>query len=234
MGVVTKIDKCERGIRAKLECRSDADLKLALGYPFQMYFLSPFVLFASILILLSYVAVRNRTQEEIDKCVGFSQARQNEEDYFNNHPELMDMPPHFKGTKQVRSTFCILLILSLTPTQLASKLTEIQAERIRSTLPKVRDTIRDRLRAQRTELASLPTELSSGSDCSHRFVLPPLFTSISFSPLFRRLFRCYRFTELVQKFTQMLSQLIHGDYGIYMPDNEMRIIILPTKEIKQR
>ncbi len=33
VGVVTKIDTCERGIRAKLECSSSADLKLALGYP---------------------------------------------------------------------------------------------------------------------------------------------------------------------------------------------------------
>ena len=171
--MVTKIDKCERGIRAKLECSSDADLKLALGYPFQMFFFV-FCFFVILnyflfLILQRYVAVRNRTQEEIDKCVGFTVARQNEEDYFNNHPELRDMPPHFKGTKQVCSHIHLVpRSTSYIFKQLATKLTQIQAERIRSILPKVRDTIRDRLRTQRAELHALPTELSSGSDCSHR------------------------------------------------------------------
>ena len=131
------------------------------------------------LILQRYVAVRNRTQEEIDKCVGFAVARQNEEDYFNNHPELMDMPPHFKGTKQVCSLIHLVpFSTSYIFKQLATKLTQIQAERIRSILPKVRDTIRDRLRAQRAELHALPTELSSGSDCSHR--LSSTFLSLFF------------------------------------------------------
>jgi len=160
VGVVTKIDKCELGIRSKLECRTEADLKLALGY----------------------VAVRNRTQDEIDTRLSFEEARKLEKDYFDSHPELGDMPPHYKGTLK-----------------LATKLTEIQIERIRSILPKVRETIRERLRLQRTELSSLPLELISPGDCS------------------------YRFTELLQAFVKNLSQLIVGEYDRYMDDNEMHI-----------
>jgi len=44
IAVVTKIDKCEKGIKAKIEGTAEDSVKLKLGY----------------------VAVRNRTQEEID------------------------------------------------------------------------------------------------------------------------------------------------------------------------
>lgn len=52
--------------------------------------------------------------------------------------------------------------------KLATKLTDIQIERIRHILPRVRDTIRERLRDQQKEFSKMPLELLSGIECCNR------------------------------------------------------------------
>ena len=117
------------------------------------------------------MAVRNRTQDEIDSGLSFDEARVREEEYFSSHSELADLPSHYKGTKQVAlQRIFYVLNFSYLMLQLAMKLTEIQIERIRSILPKVRETIGERLRSQRREQSLLPLELSSSVDCAQRCV----------------------------------------------------------------
>jgi len=117
IGVVTKIDKCEKGIRSKLEGKGPGNLILKLGY----------------------VAVRNRTQEEIDANMSFSECRMKESLYFNSHPELKNMPHHYLGIEE-----------------LAKKLTDIQTSRIHAILPKIRSDIDSLLLKCHSDLKKTP------------------------------------------------------------------------------
>jgi len=68
IGVITKVDIAERGIRRKLDTAVD-QLGLALGV----------------------VAIRNRSQEEIDRHVSWESSREMEKLYFRSHPELSSL-----------------------------------------------------------------------------------------------------------------------------------------------
>eukprot|EP01113_Clastostelium_recurvatum_P038279 TRINITY_DN5709_c0_g1_i1.p1 TRINITY_DN5709_c0_g1~~TRINITY_DN5709_c0_g1_i1.p1 ORF type:complete len:670 (-),score=121.19 TRINITY_DN5709_c0_g1_i1:8-2017(-) len=126
LGVVTKIDLATRGIANRLQAKGERDLPLKMGY----------------------VAVRNRSQAEIEGNISHEEARQVERDYFLAHEELRDLPPYFLGTDQ-----------------LALKLCNIQAERIRAVLPQKIKEIMAQSKAIEESIARLPKVHSSLVEC---------------------------------------------------------------------
>ncbi|KAK9820379.1 hypothetical protein WJX72_009659 [[Myrmecia] bisecta] len=75
LGVVTKIDLAEKGIRAKLEATGEDDVKLALGI----------------------IAVRNRSQDEVEANISAAEALERECSFLDSHPELSAMPRDVLG-----------------------------------------------------------------------------------------------------------------------------------------
>lgn len=143
IGVVTKLDLAEKGIRRKLENGVD-QLALRLGV----------------------VAVRNRNQDENDRNVSFDTSRQMETKFFQNHPELSALAQDF----QVRRAASELDGSSngglyLGTNNLAQVLTVIQEQRIRTTLPKIKLKCRDALTEYRAKYRELPAgNVSNGGE----------------------------------------------------------------------
>ena len=133
IGVVTKMDLAERGVRRKLE-KGVEELGLQLGV----------------------VAVRCRSQEEIDRGVSWEVSREMERSFFRQHPELSALADTSEGS------------LSLGIPALAALLTTIQEHKIRSSLPDIRIRIREQLSSQRALLAALPPTLATYTECRMR------------------------------------------------------------------
>ena len=144
IGVVTKLDLAEKGIRRKLENGAD-QLGLKLGV----------------------VAVRNRNQEENDRGVSFDVSRQMENMFFKNHPELAQLAVDFTAARKAAAAQGEEDIggLYLGTSNLAQLLTLIQEQRIRTTLPKIKLKCRDMLVEYRAKYRELPTgNVATGSE----------------------------------------------------------------------
>lgn len=138
IGVVTKLDLAEKGIRRKLQ-NGVQQLNLRLGV----------------------VAVRNRNQEENERGVSFEVARQMENLFFQNHPELASLAVDFSERRAQQLTDGEgdggNGGLYLGTHNLAQLLTVIQEQRIRSTLPKIKLKCRDLLQEYRAKYRELPS-----------------------------------------------------------------------------
>jgi len=137
IGVVTKLDLAEKGIRRKLE-RGVEQLDLRLGV----------------------VAVRNRTQEENERGISFELARQMEATFFSKHSELSSLAVDFaerQAAHHAEHGESGRGGLFLGTSNLAQLLTIIQEQRIRTTLPGIRIKCRDMLQEFRAKYRELPT-----------------------------------------------------------------------------
>lgn len=131
IGVVSKVDLAERGLRNKLE-QAISQLNLKLGI----------------------VAVRNRTQEENENHISHEQTRQLEQKFFKNNSELSDLwiDNNVNNNNEVLPKQSILLGTE----QLARLLTEIQEIHVRNFLPKIMWQVKSILEHQQLELNRLP------------------------------------------------------------------------------
>lgn len=148
IGVVTKLDLAEKGIARKLLTGTE-QLNLKLGV----------------------VAVRNRTQEEIERGISFEVAREMERQYFANHVELSEYNQPFDGNRNTMEEKMSLGVnggLYLGTANLAAVLTVIQEQRIRSTLPRIRQRVREQLTEQRAKYKELPAGVTTISECRVR------------------------------------------------------------------
>lgn len=144
IGVVTKLDLAEKGIRRKLEVGVD-QLNLRLGV----------------------VAVRNRNQEENERGIGFETSRQMENMFFRSHAELATLSGEFneRRQQQLNEGAGEHGGLFLGTNNLAQLLTIIQEQRIRTTLPKIKLKCRDMLSEYRAKYRELPTgNVTNGSE----------------------------------------------------------------------
>jgi len=199
IGVVTKLDLAEKGIARKLLTGTE-QLNLKLGV----------------------VAVRNRTQEENERGITFEVAREMEKQYFANHVELSEYNQQFDGsTNSVEEKMSLGLTggLYLGTSNLAAVLTVIQEQRIRSTLPKIRQRVREQLAEQRAKYKELPVGLTTVSECRVRIEhlltsyiqqLQALVTGnhISVSKGDTRLHISPRLTELYQVYQKSLKEAL--------------------------
>jgi len=172
IGVITKIDLAEKGIRRKLENGVD-QLGLALGV----------------------VAVRNRSQEEIDRGVTWENSREMEKQYFKTHPELSSLADD--SDSMTRSLTIQPLMLGTSA--LAHLLTMIQEQKIRTSLPFIRGNIRELLADHRTKLQALPPSVTQYSECRMRV------------------------DALLASFNSHLSALCRGDHSIAKGDTRMHL-----------
>jgi GTPase SAR1 family protein len=115
---ITKIDKADSGVQPKLDILTE--LNLTLGW----------------------VAVRNRTSEELSKNITTEKARINEATFFQQHPEWKLIPPNYRGVDE-----------------LGKLLTNIQIARIRATLPNTIKSIRVKLNLHINELDQIKSVL---------------------------------------------------------------------------
>jgi hypothetical protein len=100
LGVVTKVDRAEAGIRARLLAEESSDLKLSMGF----------------------IAVRNRTQEEVAAREPLSRVRAKEAAFFAQHSELSALV----GTDMLGMD------------ALERRLVAIQADAIKAALPRIK------------------------------------------------------------------------------------------------
>lgn len=103
LGVFTKIDKAEPGIRAKLEGTGKGDVHLGLGF----------------------VGVRCRKPEELELGLSEADVRQLEQEFIQGHPELSQVDPSCLGMPALVSKLCSLQ-LRVIHTTLPTMKTQVQ------------------------------------------------------------------------------------------------------------
>ncbi len=123
LGVVTKVDRAEAGIRARLLAEEDSDLKLSLGF----------------------IAVRNRTQEEVAAREPLSRVRAREAAFFAAHPEL--------------STLVGSDVLGMGA--LEARLVAIQADAIKAALPRIKRKVVEQKAKVQAELKGMRSAVTS-------------------------------------------------------------------------
>jgi len=123
LGVITKVDRAEAGIRARLLAEEESDLKLQLGF----------------------IAVRNRTQEEVAAREPLSRVRQREASFFASHAELSSLV----GT-DVLGMAC-----------LERRLVAIQADSIKAALPRIKRRVAEQKAKALAELKSMRAAITS-------------------------------------------------------------------------
>lgn len=123
-GVCTKIDEslARKDTCAKILASRDTDILLKLGW----------------------IAVRNRSQDEVDNSLSFEDARAREQALFTTHPTLSELPSTHWGIPE-----------------LITRLARLQNERIRILLPAISAQVRQRLTEKKKLLASLAERVSS-------------------------------------------------------------------------
>ncbi|KAK9820307.1 hypothetical protein WJX72_008773 [[Myrmecia] bisecta] len=134
LGVVTKIDKAEKGIRARLGATGDHQVRLEMGI----------------------IAVRNKTQEEVESNTPADEALELERAFFDGHPELSAMPRDVLGKPA-----------------LVNKLVEIQADVICTSLPALQEQVQAKLTRTLEELNQMHGIVES-EDEAHRLVFQRL------------------------------------------------------------
>ncbi len=135
LGVITKVDRAEAGIRARLLAEEESDLKLSLGF----------------------IAVRNRTQEEVAAREPLSRVRAKEAAFFQGHAELSSLV----GT-DVLGMAC-----------LERRLVAIQADAIKAALPRIKRKVAEQKTKVMNELkgASAVRRKSGRVLCAARLTL---------------------------------------------------------------
>ena len=123
LGVVTKVDRAEGGIRARLLAEEESDLKLQLGF----------------------IAVRNRTQEEVSAREPLSRVRAREAAFFQGHPELSQL---------VGSDL-------LGMGALERRLVAIQAEALKACLPKIKRKVAEQKAKVLAELKGMRSAVTT-------------------------------------------------------------------------
>ena len=123
LGVITKVDRAEAGIRSRLLAEDESDLRLQLGF----------------------IAVRNRTQEEVAAREPLSRVRQREAAFFAGHAELSSLV----GSE-------VLGMASL-----ERRLVAIQSESIKSALPRIRRRVAEQKAKALAELKLMRAAITS-------------------------------------------------------------------------
>ncbi|CAF1044035.1 unnamed protein product [Adineta steineri] len=127
----------------------------------------------SLRLPLGCVAVLNRKQEEIDAGVSFEEMRRREAEFFRTNPAFTDVPQEYLGSQE-----------------LIKKLVLIQQDRIRCTLPRVIEQVKEKIHTMREELKQIPSVILTETD-----------TRIAFS-------------EILRKYRRAVEQRVQGDYEI--------------------
>ncbi|UJR12888.1 hypothetical protein I4U23_017062 [Adineta vaga] len=130
----------------------------------------------SMVLKLGCIAVLNRTQEEIDENIPFDEMRRREQSFFRSNQAFVNVPERYLGSYQ-----------------LVKRLTLIQQERIRSTLPSIIDQLKNEIKSKKTQLKQMPPSVSSEIDCWSLY------------------------TSLLKKYSEIINSRVHGVY-----DNEMQ------------
>eukprot|EP00357_Protocruzia_adherens_P036460 CAMPEP_0114985458 /NCGR_PEP_ID=MMETSP0216-20121206/7870_1 /TAXON_ID=223996 /ORGANISM="Protocruzia adherens, Strain Boccale" /LENGTH=650 /DNA_ID=CAMNT_0002347761 /DNA_START=71 /DNA_END=2023 /DNA_ORIENTATION=- len=125
--VLTKIDHCEKNILKKIE-----DNELNLKHPI--------------------IAVRNRTQDELDQGLSLEEARQRENEFIANHEELSRLDSSSKGTKA-----------------LVVKLVELQKEKLLTAKEPMKLKVNEQLTKVTTQLTKLPEACKNDMEICGRF-----------------------------------------------------------------
>lgn len=115
LGVLTKIDIMDHGTNAK---------KTLMGH--------------EVPLKLGYVAMKNRSQQDILNSMKVKEALKKEKDFFDNHPVYKTMPPGYLGTET-----------------LVEKLTVIFFNKIKEHLPDIIKTIKSKIKESEEELSLL-------------------------------------------------------------------------------
>lgn len=123
LGVITKVDRAEAGIRSRLLAEDESDLRLQMGF----------------------IAVRNRTQEEVAAREPLSRVRQREAAFFAGHAELSSLV----GSE-------VLGMASL-----ERRLVSIQSESIKSALPRIRRRVAEQKAKALAELKLMRAAITS-------------------------------------------------------------------------
>eukprot|EP00919_Chromeraceae_sp_WS-2016_P033733 GHVR01079816.1.p1 GENE.GHVR01079816.1~~GHVR01079816.1.p1 ORF type:complete len:652 (+),score=58.15 GHVR01079816.1:113-2068(+) len=123
LGVVTKIDTIGSYSKIKEKIRGTGEfLSLELGF----------------------IAVRNRTQEEVIKNVPGSEIAQKEIDFFKNNSEVKGLENQYWGTNT-----------------LVEKIVKIQSEKVRDFFPKVKKLLRVKIEELKKEIENYPKALDT-------------------------------------------------------------------------
>lgn len=128
LGVVTKIDRAEAGIRSRLLMEDAADLKLSMGF----------------------IAVRNRTQEEVAAREPLSRVRAKEKSFFEAHAELGSLAR--QGSK----------LLGME--SLERRLVQIQQESLAAALPRLKRKVAEQKLKAEKDLAQCASAAGSESE----------------------------------------------------------------------
>ena len=123
LGVITKVDRAEAGIRSKLLAEDESDLKLSLGF----------------------IAVRNRTQDEVAAREPLSRVRAKESAFFASHSELSSLV----GTD----------VLGMTC--LERRLVSIQADAIKAALPRIKRKVAEQKAKVMQELKGMRSAVTT-------------------------------------------------------------------------
>ena len=123
LGVVTKVDRAEAGIRARLLAEEQSDLKLTMGF----------------------IAVRNRTQEEVAAREPLSRVRAKEAAFFASHSELSALV----GTDMLGMA------------SLERRLVAIQADAIKAALPRIKRKVAEQKAKTMNELKSMRSAVTT-------------------------------------------------------------------------
>ncbi|UJR20928.1 hypothetical protein I4U23_024037 [Adineta vaga] len=97
---------------------------------------------------LGCVAVLNRTQEEIDQNISFSEMRCREKQFFRTQKAFENVPERYLGSDQ-----------------LVRQLAHIQQDRIRSTLPAIMDELKKQIKTKKIELKNMPPSVTTEIEC---------------------------------------------------------------------
>ena len=119
MGVATKTDRIEDGPDFQSKIRADGvgHIKLKLGY----------------------VAVRNRTQKEVDEGISLDAARVLERQLFETDPRMKGLAEKYWGMGTV-----------------IKKIVEVQSYKIREFIPKIRQMVNEKVRSLEENISALP------------------------------------------------------------------------------
>jgi hypothetical protein len=127
----SKIDKYNKGIAEKLQGFGAGRIQLRLGF----------------------VAVRNRTPEELQENISFEEMKQCETAFFaSHHREFGQLSDEFKGCEQ-----------------LVKRLAHIQQERIQSTFPRLLEQLKEQIRLKRNELKTILAAMTTEQECRGKF-----------------------------------------------------------------
>lgn len=111
LGVVTKTDRIEegRGFQAKMRAEGKGHIKLRLGF----------------------VAVKNRTQREVEDNLSFEDARRAEAAFFENDPRVAGLTSDLWGMETV-----------------IDKIVGIQSERVQEFIPKALNLVMEKIKVK--------------------------------------------------------------------------------------